>query len=77
MDTILVVSNILSISALTLACINMINDVIWLPNSENIKYDPFIDCEIPEQDFVEILSSSRNAKDFNRKLKKYIKCKNK
>lgn len=39
--------------------------------------NPFIDHEIPEQDFWEMFVSSRNAKDFERKLKKYIKSKNK
>lgn len=72
MEEILVVSYILSNIALLMACINMIDDVIWLPNSKNITYNPFIDHEIPEQDYVEMLLSSRNAKDFNRKLKKYI-----
>lgn len=66
MEALSVVSIILSISALTLACI------IWLP-----LYNPFIDHEIPEQDFWEMFVSSRNAKDFERKLKKYIKSKNK
>lgn len=67
MEALSVVSIILSISALTLACI------IWLP-----LYNPFIDHEIPEQDLVDIptedyvrlIKTSRNAKDFNRKLKK-------
>lgn len=68
----LVVSYILSISALTLACINMTNDAIWLTYSENIIYKPLIEHEIPEQDFVEMILSSRNAREFNRKLKKYI-----
>ena len=68
----LVVNYILSISVLTLACINMTNDAIWLPNSKNIKYNPFIDCKIPVQDYVEILTSSRNLRVFRRKLKKYI-----
>lgn len=76
MEPILVVSYILSNIALLLACINIIGGVIWLPNSKNITHNP-IDNEIPVQDYVEILTSSRNAKDFERKLKKYIKRKNK
>ena len=69
----LVVSNILSISALTLACI------IWLPNSINMTNDDIClpNYEIPTQDYIEILKSSRNWRVVRRKLKKYIKRKNK
>lgn len=75
----LVVSYILSISALILACINLYKTIkisSWDDIEEEIRRRANY-FEIPVQDYVEILTSSRNTWEFRRKLKKYIKRKNK
>lgn len=78
-NLVVLVGYTISIIAFTLACINLYKTIkisSWDEINEGIRRDAN-NLEIPVHDYVEMLMSSKTSREFHRKLKKYIKCKNK
>ena len=69
-----IMSIIALIIVLTFACIDIYRTIRIrrFTNNKDITHIISNNYEISEQDYVEMLLSSRNELEFNRKLKKYI-----